>query len=259
MANADDMVIAECHELFIAGFEWMASVVPGGRAERVGGVRMVRTDLPGFNLLFAFRPPGPLRAVFESLERLYSGSKIPWSLVTIPQMKEMMMPLIHDLGLSRIRDEPGMLLDPLPPSCPSPPHGLDIRRVTSREEMHTLVRTAEVGFGAPPGMMEVLADGLADAAGGGSLQGGCYLGYYGGRPVSTSLRFTKGKMAGVFLVATLPEFRRRGFGEAMTWRAAMDGRSEGCVSSVLQSSEMGQPVYEKIGYRTFVTYELWTK
>jgi predicted acetyltransferase len=71
------------------------------------------------------------------------------------------------------------------------------------------------------------------------------------------LRYTSHRIAGVHNVSTLPEFRGRGLGEAMTWHAALDGRAEGCIASALQASAMGFPIYERMGYRHVVSYETW--
>jgi predicted GNAT family acetyltransferase len=76
-------------------------------------------------------------------------------------------------------------------------------------------------------------------------------------PVATAMRFSSHRIAGVFNVSTIPEYRRRGIGEAMTWRAAVDGLAEGCIASALQASEMGLPIYQRMGYRQVLTYQVW--
>jgi hypothetical protein len=40
----------------------------------------------------------------------------------------------------------------------------------------------------------------------------------------------------------------------MTVRVALDGRAAGCDVAALQASEMGRPIYERLGYRTVVRY-----
>jgi predicted GNAT family acetyltransferase len=71
------------------------------------------------------------------------------------------------------------------------------------------------------------------------------------------MRFTSHRIAGVYTVATLPEFRGRGLGEALTWRAALDGLVEDCVAASLQASRMGFPIYARMGFRHVVDYETW--
>jgi predicted acetyltransferase len=63
-----------------------------------------------------------------------------------------------------------------------------------------------------------------------------------------------GDVAGIYFVSTLAEFRRRGFGEAMTWRAIADARTTGCTLSYLQASRMGRHIYEGMGFRVFEEY-----
>jgi N-acetylglutamate synthase len=67
-------------------------------------------------------------------------------------------------------------------------------------------------------------------------------------PVSTALVAVTGSTAGVYNVATPPEHRRLGYGEALTWAAVAEGRRLGCDHSVLQASPMGAPVYHRMGY-----------
>jgi GNAT superfamily N-acetyltransferase len=55
-------------------------------------------------------------------------------------------------------------------------------------------------------------------------------------------------------VATPEEHRGHGFGGAVTAHAVEAGRSEGARGAYLQSSPMGLPVYQRLG---FVTVERW--
>ena len=83
-----------------------------------------------------------------------------------------------------------------------------------------------------------------------------WLGRVDGRPVSTATAYVSDGFVGVYGVATIPEARRRGYGEALTWAATL------CVPDLpvtLQASDMGQPLYESMGYRTVVEFSEWEK
>lgn len=54
---------------------------------------------------------------------------------------------------------------------------------------------------------------------------------------------------GELKVATMPEARRKGIGTAMTLDPLLQAREDGYNVGVLHSSEMGQPVYERMGFK----------
>lgn len=232
-------------------------MVPGGVFKKAGGVTVVRTGIPGFNMAFALAGPFSQVEASSCIRRLYSKDKFPWSLITTVATTGPVQPMIRRFGLVKALVEPAMVLSPIPTRCPPLPKGLDVRRVEDRDELLTFARTGAPPFGMAATSMDDIAEGLARRIADGSFRGGCYLGYYGGTPVATSLRFTSSRVAGVYFVATAKKYRGRGIGEAMTWRAAVDGREEGCSLSALQASEMGRPVYEGMGYRTVANYEIW--
>ena len=71
-----------------------------------------------------------------------------------------------------------------------------------------------------------------------------------GRPVAASSLVPGRGVAGVYCVATLPEARGRGLGTALTVLPLLEAREMGFHTGVLQSSDMGYPIYQKIGFRT---------
>ena len=81
-----------------------------------------------------------------------------------------------------------------------------------------------------------------------------YVGYTDGEPVTSGVGFRTGDTIGVYNIATIPSARKRGYGAAMTARIAADGAAAGCDVAILQASEMGRTVYERLGYRTVVEY-----
>jgi hypothetical protein len=81
-----------------------------------------------------------------------------------------------------------------------------------------------------------------------------YVGYARGRPVVTGLGFRTGSTIGVYNISTVEGSRGRGYGAAMTGRVVADGVADGCDVAILQASEMGFPIYERLGFRTVVEY-----
>jgi ribosomal protein S18 acetylase RimI-like enzyme len=63
----------------------------------------------------------------------------------------------------------------------------------------------------------------------------------------------------IWWVATVPEARGRGLCPGLMRRALADGRARGCEISTLQATKVGRPVYERLGYRTLGTIEMWER
>jgi GNAT superfamily N-acetyltransferase len=84
-----------------------------------------------------------------------------------------------------------------------------------------------------------------------------YVAYWEGRPAtSTSLFFGAG-VAGVYDVATDPQYRRRGISAALVRRALEDARAEGYHVAVLQASDMGYSVYRRLGFHDLTPHVLY--
>lgn len=79
---------------------------------------------------------------------------------------------------------------------------------------------------------------------------------YKGKPVASGALVISGDHAGAYAISTLPEFRRRGIGRAITLHALQLGAAGGARTGFLQSSPMGRPVYENMGFREIFSYRL---
>lgn len=76
------------------------------------------------------------------------------------------------------------------------------------------------------------------------------LGRLNGRPIATNILFNGAGVVGVYGIAVTPAARGRGIGAAITLGPVLEERDRsGYRHAVLFSTEMGVPVYERIGFR----------
>jgi GNAT superfamily N-acetyltransferase len=181
---------------------------------------------------------------------------VPWNLVTIGGARGEAAPLeraAEAAGLERMSVNPGMVLAPIPEEEKNPVEELSVSIVDTQEELLTYIKVLAEGFETP---LDLLAP-LNKPESLGDLDVTRYIGRAGGQPVVTGLRTTANRVGVIFNVVTLPAWRRRGFGRAITMRAARDGIAEGCVASFLQSSIIGFSMYLHAGYRHVTDFHVW--
>jgi len=83
-----------------------------------------------------------------------------------------------------------------------------------------------------------------------------WIGFADDRPVTVAAACVTDGVVGVYAVATAPEARGRGYGAAITDIAA---RCDPALPSLLQSSDLGFPVYQRLGFETVSQYTLWLR
>jgi GNAT superfamily N-acetyltransferase len=84
-----------------------------------------------------------------------------------------------------------------------------------------------------------------------------YIGYDEGKPVASSAMVLHSGVAGIFAVATLPEARRKGIGDAMTRIPLLAARQQGYHIGTLQASSIGHPVYQRMGFHDVCAFDLY--
>lgn len=83
-----------------------------------------------------------------------------------------------------------------------------------------------------------------------------WVGLADGRPASCALAHLAFGFVFVGFVATVPSFRRRGFAYALTARAV---NADPSLPAILHASEMGQPIYARMGFETVASATLWVR
>jgi len=77
-----------------------------------------------------------------------------------------------------------------------------------------------------------------------------WTGYVNGYCVCMAATGTAAGAIGVYSVATAPEYRGRGYGEAITRHALAEARrASGVELTILHATRAGRPLYERMGYR----------
>lgn len=81
-----------------------------------------------------------------------------------------------------------------------------------------------------------------------------WIGVVDGRPVATAAAHVAAGVNNVEMVATLDGFRGRGYGAAVTWAATTADPS---LPAILIASDLGRPVYERLGYTALTRWTMW--
>lgn len=78
-----------------------------------------------------------------------------------------------------------------------------------------------------------------------------------GKMVAGTLLMWQGELAGIHEVATLPQHRRKGIAGKLVEQALEMARERGCRYATLQASELGKPVYERLGFEEAGILHTW--
>ena len=145
---------------------------------------------------------------------------------------------------------PGMAIDLKTMKEETLPAGLTIVEVKDVSTLKIWCQIVVTGFGMPPhfqpGMIEWFKTDLEY-----KLPLKLYLGILDGKPAATSLSYLAAGVAGIYLVATLPEARNKGIGFAMTQKPLKDAKISDYRIGTLQASKMGEPVYLRMGFKEY--------
>ncbi len=232
---------AAAHDANFTGtFALIAGHTASGFAERVAGVPVASLGVPVGFFNAAWPSAETTRdAMIEVVARL-RATALPF-VVHVPASTSTLATAAARAGLAPAGRLPCFALEPR--GVPDPPAELAILRVDS-SNIDAFWQATEEGFEMPRSLVEVMYP--TSILGEQSVR--AFVGSLDGKPVATSLAVRTGDTVGIYSVATAPEARGRGIGTAMTWHLLRDA-DPGWTLAVLQASDMGRPIYERMGFR----------
>jgi hypothetical protein len=161
------------------------------------------------------------------------------------------IPDLSDRGWG-LMGHPPLMLRPAGGEAPPLPDGLEITPVRTIEDLEEFTTTLVEAFPVPelaglplggygPALLDV--DGW-----------NLWVGRIEGRPVATAAAWVHDGIVDVEWISARPETRGRGVGAAVTWAATMADPSR---PAMLIASDLGQPVYARMGYLRLTRFTLW--
>jgi GNAT superfamily N-acetyltransferase len=151
---------------------------------------------------------------------------------------------------------PGMAIDLELLPAVDLPSGASIERVRDQETLHAYVTTLARVFEVPEELIAPLStvfDGIPfDDP---TLMS--YVARVDGQVVALSTASCLAGCVGIYNVGTLPAFRGRGFGGAMTAAPLCDARERGYRIGVLTSSPVAFSTYQRLGFRRYCDVDYW--
>lgn len=237
-------------ENFVGAFSTLATHSPKGASRQFGSVTAVSVGVPTpvFNRVFIFEPPSQ-EELTGALEWMIKR-KDPFWVTADASLADDVAAAAGKFDLELSEDsQPGMALAPLGELDPGE-SAADIEVATDSDGLDAWAAVAEDVFDFSSETTTLLTPGsvLTDD----EMQ--WFVGHVDGTPVACGLLSRTEDVAGVYTIGVAEAYRRRGFGEAMTREVLVTGREFGCRIGVLQSSSMGIPLYERMGFERVVKY-----
>lgn len=196
-------------------------------------------------------------AEIEGIRAFFARRSVPWYWWISPHST----PEDIDRHLARhgLRDRTSlpMMVAPLP--RPSFPHHPDahVWRARTRTDLQAASTIRRIAFRFVEGEALTYFEDMPDEwLGGGPAR--LYLARLGnGPPASIGALVMAQGLPGVYVMATLPEWQRRGLGKAVLARIMSDAAEDGHKLIVLTASDRGYGLYRQFGFEHIFDYSIY--
>lgn len=163
---------------------------------------------------------------------------------------------LERLGVPRTAVNPGMAVDLASLREEDGPRGFEIEIVRDAEGFRVFNEIVCEAFEIPA--FTEFAQLFTDAGSGQNGSIASFLGRLDGEPVGASRVVMTHGLAGVYTVATRASARGKGVGRALTLAACLFGKARGYRVGVLQATDLGHPVYLRMGFRDYCEFSDYT-
>ncbi|WP_037858938.1 GNAT family N-acetyltransferase [Streptomyces sp. NRRL S-340] len=256
MTNSDN--VSDASAAFLAAVEALAGTLPNGfvgRGPDGALLAFTRSRIPALNgILSASAVPdtkeiGPLCDEAEA-----QAQQVPWSIRLRGEPDAEIVRIAAAHGLHTLTRQAFMLL-PLEEErdVTKPQEPVSVRPL-HEDEFETFATVLGAAFEAPPAILTSLYTPLVL----GRPFVRAYLAEADGVPAAAGLAILTQGHAGLANIGTLPGYRRRGLGRAVTEALLRDARESGAHTAYLHSGEESEPFFQQAGFRTEESWSAFT-
>lgn len=213
--------------------------------------------IPFFNNYYILRPEA--EHAFDGVEAsdFFQQHRLQWQCVLPERLFPKYQEHLLANGFSDGGLMPAMIFDKDVNTLVAPQiyPDLEIRIVEDNATHEDFVKIAAPAFGIPDFIAErIVTDKFTSTP-----EHTFFVGYLEGEPVSTSMLYISHGIAGIYWVTTAEAHRGKGLGEALTYHATKVGLEQVDRFASLQASEMGAPVYLRMGYQIAYQYRKFVR
>ncbi len=160
--------------------------------------------------------------------------------------------LILEKGGTKLFETPGMVADLTQLGDQSDaPEGIRLAKVEDAETLEDWLQTVQASFRLPREVAGLFGNFRPDA----ESPFPCYIAYLDNNPVAVSALHVSHGVAGIYCVGTTSEARGKGIGSAITRMPMLEAKALGYQYAILQSSEAGFNVYQRLGFREYCRFQ----
>lgn len=226
---------------------------PAGRIHEEGGVLVCAStvDFPVlFNAAWRVDADVPAAEVVDRADAWFGDLGRGWSLtVRDTGLDDDLRAAAEAAGLLAVMDSPEMVLGERPPDADWP-DGVDLRWLDDRAGLDAFVAVNEAAYvarGLSPG---TIAGGVTSLEAITAPHVHTVVATRHGEPVAAAQVILSHGIALVCWVGSIPAARGHGLGDLVTRVVTQRAFDVGAAFVSLRASDMGEPIYRRMGYRT---------
>jgi len=233
----------EMHANYVYALGRITRLGPGGEAERVGPFLCVDAGLgvSQFNIAVAVEPVGNARRELREALSWFAFRGLNARLDLRSKADSTVLAAATVEGFQFWWRERAMLLHPIPAQYETPPE-LEMSLVAT-DRLLDRYCAADREEHRDQAFQRSMAAQAAEMSG-----VSMFVGCVDGQPVARSMAVVLNRLVGIHNVYVAPSQRGKGYGAAITAVALSAGRAAGVTGSCLEATDLGYPVYARMGF-----------
>lgn len=236
-----------------------------GNAEHLGGLTLITSPVAFsvFNIALLTEPVADIEGEIERrihlAARHFESQHRPWSFWVCEhwlgaKTSRRLSRAMRECGLDLLVESPGMEIEDFSPEPKRQLPEIECHRVTDDETRSAFRRIVEICFQIPHDVARIVYDDPNRW----NFPLEVWLGYVAGEPVVSSAVIDAAGSIGIYSVATLPQYRGKGYAEALMRHAVRIMRERGVAGPlVLQSSPAGTELYRRLGFQRTTRFYIY--